>query len=140
MHKLRYIDKALSYLDSELSLIHLRIEHPEQFQQFNLETFQSDLYIIPESKGLGIIGMAEIVIALYLLAEIMGNDGKPITLIQLAKGFEKLFNFSFGNIYKKMEAIFNRKHYNLTKTLDILHSAIIREDRKRNANKQDEKR
>lgn len=85
--------------------------------------------------------MAEIVIALSLLGEIIGGDGKPVPLVQLAQVFEKTFNFSFGNIYKKQEAIFNRKHYNLTKTLDILHSAIIREDRKiNNRRKEDEKR
>lgn len=84
--------------------------------------------------------MAEIVIALFLLEEIIGSDGKPVPLVQLANGFEKMFNFSFGNIYKKLDAIFNRKNYNLTKTLDILHSAIVREDRKRNGKKQDEKR
>ncbi|MDU1906609.1 MAG: hypothetical protein E6772_17730 [Dysgonomonas sp.] len=80
-----------------------------------------------------------ILYTLFLLGEIIGADGKPVALVQLANGFEKMFNFSFGNIYKKLEAIFNRKHYNLTKTLDILHSAIIREDRKRNG-KQNEKR
>lgn len=84
--------------------------------------------------------MAEIVIALFLSGEIIGADGKTVPLVQIANGFEMMFNFSFGNIYKKLDAIFNRKHYNLTKTLDILHSAIIREDRKRNGNKKDEKR
>jgi len=84
--------------------------------------------------------MAEIVVALFFLGEIVGIDGNPASLILISEILEQAFNFSFGNIYKKLEAVFNRKHYNLTKTLDILHSAIIREDRKRNGNTQDEKR
>ena len=124
-----------------MELLNFKIRYPEQFRQSNQQIFQSDFHIISESKGLGIIGMAEIVIALSLLGEIIGGDGKPVPLVQLAQVFEKTFNFSFGNIYKKQEAIFNRKHYNLTKTLDILHSAIIREDRKiNNRRKEDEKR
>jgi hypothetical protein len=64
-HKLRHIDKALSYVDFELSLIHRRIEHPEHLQQSEQPTFESELYIIPKSRDLGIIALAEIVVALF---------------------------------------------------------------------------
>ena len=51
--------------------------------------------------------------------------------IQLARGFEQLFNLKFGSIYDKIGEVFTRKPYNLTKTLDALRNAIAREDRKR---------
>jgi hypothetical protein len=130
--KKAFIQKAIAFLDSELELLNLKIRHPEQFQPSNPKTCKSELYIVPKSKGLGIIGMAEIVAGLHLSGEITGSDGKPVPLIQIANTFEQAFNFSFGNIYDKLDTIFNRKPYNLSKALDILRSAIVREDRKRN--------
>ena len=99
-----YIHKALSLIDAEL---------------------------FPKSKELGIIGIAEIVLALFLLGKIVGENGKPVPKIQLARGFEQLFNLKFGSIYDKVGEVFTRKPYNLTKTLDALRNAIIKEDRKR---------
>ena len=75
--------------------------------------------------------MAEIVVSLWLLGEIIGVDGKPVPLIRIANAFEHIFDFSFGDIYDKQDAIFNRKPYNLTKTLDTLKSSILREAKKR---------
>ena len=50
-------------------------------------------------------------------------------LIQLANIFENMFNFSFGTVYDKQDAIFNRKPYNITKALDYLRVTIIRKDK-----------
>ena len=121
--KILYVHKALSTIDAELQLINLKINHPEQFK--------SDLYVIPKSKDLGIIGIAEIVLALFLQGQIVGEDGKPVPEVRLARGFEQLFNLKFGSIYDKVGEVFTRKPYNLTKTLDALRNAIIKEDRKR---------
>lgn len=126
------------YLDSELSLIHLRIEHPEQFQQSEQQTFQYELYILPKSKDLGIVGLAEIVIALFFSKKVFQRNGKPAHLNQIADAFEKLFNCSFGSIYDQQERVFDRKPFNRTKALDFLRNLIIRKD-KEGKNKQDEK-
>ncbi|HJA56260.1 MULTISPECIES: hypothetical protein [Bacteroidales] len=126
-----YIHKALSLIDSELQLINLKINHPEQFVSSVTTEFKSDLYVIPKSKDLGIIGIAEIVIALFLQGQIVGEDGKPVPEVRLARGFEQLFNLKFGSIYDKVNEVFNRKQYNLTKTLDALRNTIIKEDKKR---------
>ena len=126
-----YIHKALSLIDAELELLNLKITHPEQFNSPVPTEFKSDLYVLPKSKELGIIGIAEIVLALFLQAKIVGENGKPVPKIQLARGFEQLFNLKFGSIYDKIGEVFTRKPYNLTKTLDALRNAIAREDRKR---------
>ncbi len=128
----------MSYLDSELSLIRLRIEHPEAFQHSEQQTFKSDLFFTPNPKGLGFIGMAEIIIGLHLLAEIPDTSGKHADLIQFAKVFEQAFNFRFGDIYELKNEVFRRKPYNRTKALDMLRNAILREERRRN--NKDEKR
>lgn len=129
--KIFYIHKVLSVIDSELVLINLKIKYPVQFKASVPTEFKSDLHVIPKSKGLGIIGIAEIVLALFLLEEITGKDGKPVPLVRLANSFEQLFNINFGSIYDKVSEIFTRKPYNLTKTLDALRDTIVKEGRKR---------
>lgn len=129
--KILYIHKTLSVIDTELQLINLKINHPEQFKTSIPVEFKSNLYVVPKSKDLGIIGIAEIVLALFLQGQIVGEDGKPVPKVCLARGFEQLLNLKFGSIYDKVDEIFNRKPYNLTKTLDALRSVIIKEDRKR---------
>ena len=121
----------MSLIDTELQLINLKINHPEQFNLSAPTEFKSDLYVIPKSKDLGIIGIAEIVLGLFLQGEIIGKDGKPVSEARLARGFEQLFNLKFGSIYDKVSEVFTRKPYNLTKTLDALREAISKEDRKR---------
>lgn len=124
------MDKLSLFIDYEIELLHLKIQHPEQFQ-LKTETFKSDLYIIPKSKGLGIIGFVELVVGLFLLGEIYTKRGQLATLSDIAEVFERMFNFSFGSIFKKKIALFERKPCNLTKLLDNLKILLIKESRKR---------
>lgn len=78
----------LAIINVELELLSLKIKHPESFDSPTSPTFESDLYVIPKSKDLGIIGIAEIVIGLSFLGEVVGKDGKPVPLVRLAHGFE----------------------------------------------------
>ena len=126
-----YIHKALSLIGAELELLNLKTTHPEQFNSPVSTEFKSDLYVLPKSKELGIIGIAEIILALFLLGKIVEENGTPVPKIQLARGFEQLFNLKFGSIYDKIGKVFTRKPYNLTKTLDALRNTITREDRQR---------
>ncbi len=137
MLKLRYLNKAVSYLDSELALIDLKIRYPELFQSCEQPTFESDLYILPKSKDLGIVALAEIVIALFFSKKVFQRNGNPAQLNQIANAFGKIFNCSFGSIYDQQEKIFDRKPFNRTKALDFLRNLIIRKE-KESKNKQDE--
>ena len=119
-------------------MLNLKIRYPEQFIQSNQPAFQSDLYILPKSKDLGIVALAEIVIALFFSKKVFQRNGKPAHLNQIAQVFEKMFNFSFGSIYDQQEKIFDRKPFNRTKALDFLCNLIIQKD-KEGKNKQDEK-
>lgn len=112
-----------------MSLIQLRIEHPEQFLQSEQQTFQSNLYILPKSKDLGIVALAEIVVALFLSKQVFQENGKPAHLSQIADTFEKAFNCRFGSIYDQQERVFDRKPFNRTKALDFLKNLIIRRDK-----------
>lgn len=124
-----FICKALSYLNSELELLNLKIRYPEQFRSSHQQTFVSDLYILPKSKDLGIVALAEIVIALFFSKKVFQRNGKPAHLIQIAQAFEKMFNCSFGSIYDQQEQVFIRKPFNRTKALDFLRNLIIRKDK-----------
>ena len=126
----------MALINTELELLNLKIRHPEQFCQTSQQTFVSDLYILPKSQGLGIVALAEIVIALFLTKKVFQRNGKPANMKQIANVFEKMFNCSFGSIYDQQEKVFSRKPFNRTKTLDFLRSLIIRKDRE---NEQDEK-
>jgi predicted HD phosphohydrolase len=86
---------------------------------------------------LGVVGLAEIVVALFLTKRVFQKDGKPAYLNQIAYAFEKMFNCSFGSIYDQQEKVFDRKPFNRTKTLDFLRNLIIRKDKGENI--QDEK-
>ncbi|MFT4222576.1 RteC domain-containing protein [Dysgonomonas sp.] len=87
---------------------------------------------------MGIVALAEIVVALFFSQKIFQQNGKPAHLSQIAQVFEKMFNCSFGSIYDQQEQIFIRKPFNRTKALDFLRNLIIRKD-KEGRNKQDEK-
>lgn len=130
--KSAYTQKALAIINVELELLNLKIQYPEQFKQRDQETFQSDLYILPKSKGLGIIGLVELVLGLSLLGEIYTSNGSLATLTDIAKAFEQMFNFSFGSIFKKRIALFERKTCNLTRLLDNLKNLLIKESQKQN--------
>ncbi len=121
-----------------MELLNLKIRYPEQFPQAEQPTFESDLYILPKSKDLGIVALAEIVVALFLSNKVFQLNGKPTHLNQIAVTFEKIFNCSFGSIYDQQEKVFDRKPFNRTKTLDFLRNLIIRKD-KEGKSKQDEK-
>ncbi len=121
-----------------MELLNLKIRYPEQFPQAEQPTFESDLYILPKSKDLGIVALAEIVVALFLSNKVFQRNGKPTHLNQIAVTFEKIFNCSFGSIYDQQEKVFDRKPFNRTKTLDFLRNLIIRKD-KEGKSKQDEK-
>ena len=73
MLKILYIQKMLAVINVELELLNLRIQNPKPFSSYISSTFESDLYVTPKSKDLGIIGIAEIVIALFLFEGIIGK-------------------------------------------------------------------
>ncbi|MFT4170407.1 MAG: hypothetical protein QM653_14915 [Dysgonomonas sp.] len=118
-----YLQKAISVIDSELVLLEKRFSHPERFVKE--QTFKSDLHIIPKSKDLGIVALAEIVESLYLSQEVFNNDGKPASKTQIGNKFELIFNVSFGDISDKTSEIYKRKPFNRTKALDFLRNMII---------------
>ena len=138
-----YLQKALSVIDIELELIKLKINYPVPFHSVSSQTLQPSLSVIPKFPNLGIMGMTEILSALMLLNGIVNDGGKQPTIIAYAEVFEQAFGFSFNNIYDCQCLLFKRKQYNLTKTLDAMKTALLKEYKKRKSEatqNKDEKR
>ncbi len=124
------VEQALDIFDCELKIIDMELEHPERFAASSVPgAFHSGLRLASKPNNLGIIGIAEIVLGIWLSGEIIGPDGKPAPIIRIAEVFETGFGMSFGDIYDKLEAIFNRKPFNRTKALDYLRTLILRREK-----------
>lgn len=124
------MQKAVSVIDAELTILEIRFSHPERF--IREQPFKSNLYVIPKSKDLGIIAFVEIAESLFLSKGVLSSNGKPASRKQIASIFELMFNLSFGDIYKKTDEIYRRKPFNLTKALDALKFLLSKESRRRN--------
>lgn len=125
--KCLYCQKIIAVIDSELVLLEKQFYYPERFVEKQI--FKSDLYVIPKSKDLGIVGLSEIIEGLHLSQRILNAEGRPATKSQIGSKFEMMFNVSFGNISDKTSEIYKRKPFNRTKTLDFLRSLIIRKEK-----------
>ena len=124
------------FLELEIDLLKLTFQQSNRSSYNDPQDRRSNLYFIPKSNGIGIIGIAEYALSLSLSNEFFDEAGRPASLMLISNVLEQAFNFSFRGIYKRQTEIFKRKSYNTTKALDYLRSLIIRKYRKR----KDEKR
>ena len=89
------------------------------------------------------MGMAEILTSLSLLEGINDNTGQNPDTIAIAETFEQAFGFSYNDIYDRQYDLFRRKPCNLTKTLDAMKTALMKEYKRRKSQrdkKENEKR
>ena len=61
----------------------------------------------------------------YITNGVVRIDHKEIFLSDIARIFEKMFNITFGDIYKKEIAVIKRKPAKIAEFLDRLKAAII---------------
>ena len=87
--------------------------------------------------------MTEILTSLRLLEGIKDETGNNPSIISFSNTFEQAFGFVFNDIYDYQGELFKRKPYNLTRTLDAMKDALMKEYRRRKsekAKKEDAKR
>ncbi|MDR1054337.1 MAG: hypothetical protein LBL90_00530 [Prevotellaceae bacterium] len=128
--KKAYICKALSFLNSELELLWLKIQYPEQFSPAHLQIRKSNLFC-PKTENVVDYWHIRNCCRLALLGRNNWHGRKTHPAYQYCRAFEPTFNLDFGDIYDKQEATFDRKPFNRTKALDTLKNAILREAKKR---------
>lgn len=131
MLKYLYCQKSIWILESEIELIKFTVGHIEHSLQHNPQKFKSKLSLIPKSENLGVMGMTEILTSLSLLGGIIDRTGENPATITFAEVFEQAFGFSYNDIYDGQHDLFRRKPYNLTKTLDAMKTALIKEYKRR---------
>ncbi|MDR2036482.1 MAG: hypothetical protein LBQ60_01015 [Bacteroidales bacterium] len=115
-----------------LKLLFLQTNQPVKS---SVAPHKSNVYFIPDPKRLGIDSMGELATTFELSNQFLDENGNPASFIHIAEALEFAFNFTFGNAYKSKARIFNRKPFNLTKSLDHLKNLLIRESRNRDKNK-----
>jgi hypothetical protein len=116
------IDRQIEWIEKQLLSEQNLPAYPFKNQSFTL---------VAKHPNLGVMGMAEILTSLSLLNGIMDNTGKNPATIAFAEVFEQAFGFSFNDIYDRQSDLFRRKPCNLTKTLDAMKAALMKEYRKR---------
>lgn len=130
-----YCQKAILFLNAELELLKLRVSLSKSSFTEIPQPKKTRIYFIPKSRGLGIIGLAEIALYLKLSGEFINEQGKTVSLKSMKEALEIAFNFEFKDFDRKIHEVFKRKPFNLTKALDYLRNLLIRERRCREEQK-----
>lgn len=112
----RYIVAAERIVESELRLLHERIEHPTLFQP----SLRNDIPDLHWSSEFTKRDLVELLSALEYLGPILNTFGKYAPFSVLVAFAEKTLNVSLPNAYKIREEVLNRK----TKSTDFLERLI----------------
>ena len=112
----RYIVAAERIIESELRLLHERIEHPTLFQP----SLRNDIPDLHWSSEFTKRDLVELLSALEYLGPILNAMGKYAPFSVLVAFAEKTLNVSLPNAYKIREEVLNRK----TKSTDFLERLI----------------
>jgi hypothetical protein len=81
------------------------------------------------------MGMTEILTSLKLLEGIEDETGKNPSTIAFSDTFERAFGFAFNDIYDCQGELFKRKLCNLTRTLNAMKTALMKEYNRRKSEK-----
>ena len=115
-------NKILMFIAKEQELMYKQMEFPKFF--INIETgYKSPLHI--NRNLIKYVDIMEIVCGLYYLkGGVTTIDGKDVNFSDIANAFEQVFNFKFGDIYKKEIEVIKRKPENITSFLNKLRNII----------------
>ena len=118
------INEAIELLNTEIRIVDLRIQYPEQFLQHQNKLILSPIYVTDETT---LVNIMELVSSLFLSKRLIYRNGTPVPLSVITKSFEELFNIKLGDCYKKHDNVISRKPIKLTEFLDELRKLIIKE-------------
>ena len=126
--KKQFLQKTLAIINSELELLHLKIQFPIPFQNRKNSIPPSPLYLTDETN---LVEIMELVSGLFLSKRVVIHSGKEAPLTEIGRAFEHLFNIKFGDIHKKHESVICRQATKRIEFLDILRKAITEESQKK---------
>lgn len=122
------MQKAIAIINSELELLNLKIQNPNQFPKPKNNLPSSPLYLTDETY---LVEVMELVSGIFLSERVVTHNGTKSPLTEIGRSFEYLFNIKLGDIHKKHENVICRKANKRTEFLDILRKAIIEESEKK---------
>lgn len=125
---MRFQQKALAIINSELELLNLKIQYPTPFQNRKNNYPSSPLYLTDETN---LVEIMELVSGLFLSERVVSHNGTKSPLTEIGRTFEWLFNIKFGDIHKKHESVICRQANKRIEFLDMLRKAIIEESQKK---------
>ena len=121
-----FSQKALAIINSELELLNLRIQNPNQFPKPQKNLLASPLYLTDETY---LVEIMELVSGIFLSQRVVTHNGTKSPLTEIGRAFEHLFNIKLGDIHKKHESVIKRKPSKVTGFLDTLRKAIAEESK-----------
>lgn len=122
---LRYIEKAICYIESEYQLYVLGKIFPDFATIKHGDLSNSGLYFNGSQSD--IVELSE---ALYLSKTVLQKSGKPATFKEILSILEKIFNLKVKNEYIVESKLFNRKK-NFKPFIDLLATSLETERKKR---------
>jgi hypothetical protein len=134
---LSFTVRAIALLELEIDIAKMRLSQQGQPNHATVRNAKPSLHLIHKHHNLGVMGMTEILTAIQLLGGVGSSTGNAPTTIAFADAFERTFGFSYNDIYDRQSELFQRMPCNLTKTLDAMKAALVKEYRRRQAAKKE---
>ena len=118
---------AVSHLEFEMRMVHLRIEHPAVMDRLpQSEKTRSALYL---AEPFTPTDLMELITALHSAGVGRRIDGTRANVEQLVELFSWMFNVGINNPIQCRRGVINRK-LRLTRFLDLLRNSLIEESQR----------
>lgn len=118
---------AVSHLEFEMRMVHLRIEHPAVMDRLpQSEKPRSALYL---AEPFTPTDLMELITALHSVGVGRRIDGTRANVEQLVELFSWMFNVRINNPIQCRRGVINRK-LRLTRFLDLLRNSLIEESQR----------
>lgn len=121
------LEGAVSHLEFEMRMVHLRIEHPAVMDRLpQSEKPRSALYLVEPFTPTDLM---ELITALHSAGVGRRIDGTRANVEQLVELFSWMFNVRINNPIQCRRGVINRK-LRLTRFLDLLRNSLIEESQR----------
>ena len=121
------LEGAVSHLEFEMRMVHLRIEHPAVLDRLpQSEKPRSVLYL---AEPFTPTDLMELITALHSADAGRRIDGTRANVEQLVELFSWMFNVRINNPIQCRRGVINRK-LRLTRFLDLLRNSLIEESQR----------
>lgn len=121
------LEGAVSHLEFEMRMVHLRIEHPAVMDRLpQSEKPRSVLYLAEQFTPTDLM---ELITALHSAGVGRRIDGTRANVEQLVELFSWMFNVRINNPIQCRRGVINRK-LRLTRFLDLLRNSLIEESQR----------